>query len=135
MIAILSRLFRRRAPRPDPQPQPAAAMPGFDAAFYLDRNPDVRASAADPLGHYLQHGWREGREPSQGFQGQLYLELNPDVQAADVNPLTHFLEHGLAEGRHWRRPPTVSRPDPEPPGDDRVAADPGRGDRAQARLV
>jgi O-antigen biosynthesis protein len=36
----------------------------FDAAFYLERNPDVAASGIDPLLHYLVHGEAEGRRPS-----------------------------------------------------------------------
>ena len=76
-------------------------MPGFDGDFYSQRNPDVVASRQDPLEHYLNHGWKEGREPSAGFQGQAYLQAHPDVKAAGINPLVHFLDHGLAEGRAW----------------------------------
>lgn len=36
----------------------------FDAEDYLRRNPDVAATGADPLRHYLQHGVREGRSRS-----------------------------------------------------------------------
>jgi len=36
----------------------------FDADDYLERNPDVAATGADPLRHYLQHGMREGRSRS-----------------------------------------------------------------------
>ena len=35
--------------------------PGFDAALYLQLNPDVRSAGADPVAHYLQHGAKEGR--------------------------------------------------------------------------
>lgn len=33
----------------------------FDGEDYLRRNPDVAATGADPLRHYLGHGIREGR--------------------------------------------------------------------------
>lgn len=37
----------------------------FDAEDYLRCNPDVRATGADPLRHYLQHGMTEGRSRSE----------------------------------------------------------------------
>jgi len=36
----------------------------FDNDFYLSMNPDVALSGVNPLMHYLQLGWREGRQPS-----------------------------------------------------------------------
>lgn len=75
-------------------------VPGFDAEYYLRANPDVRSTGQDPLRHYAEHGWRDGRRPSAGFDAEAYLEANPDVKAADVNPLIHYLHHGIAEGRH-----------------------------------
>lgn len=75
------------------------SIPGFDPVYYLDRNSDVRSSGCDPLRHYLDHGWKEGRDPSAGFSTSGYLAANPDVDAAGENPLVHFLNSGLAEGR------------------------------------
>lgn len=40
---------------------PAAVPKAFDAAAYLEANPDVAAAGVDPAEHYLNHGWREGR--------------------------------------------------------------------------
>lgn len=74
-------------------------MPGFDRNFYVANNPDVAASGVDPLSHYLEYGWKEGREPSAGFTGKQYLSLNPDVEISGNNPLVHFLNYGIAEGR------------------------------------
>ncbi|MGT2480469.1 hypothetical protein ACU4GR_20215 [Methylobacterium oryzae CBMB20] len=74
-------------------------LPGFDPAYYLDRNPDVREAGLDPLQHFLEHGWKEGRDPSAGFSITGYLAANPDVAASEQNPLLHFLQNGLAEGR------------------------------------
>jgi len=37
--------------------------PGFDAAWYLSTNPDVRAAGINPLVHYLRFGILEGRQP------------------------------------------------------------------------
>lgn len=74
-------------------------LPGFDPIYYLYWYPDVRASGLDPLQHYLQIGWKEGRDPSSGFSTSGYLAANPDVARTDQNPLMHFVNIGLAEGR------------------------------------
>ena len=77
-------------------------LPGFDGSFYTSNNPK---SSADPLLHFLQIGWREGKNPSAHFNTQGYLDANPDVRAAGVNPLLHFVEYGYREGRiGWRVP-------------------------------
>ena len=61
--------------------------------------PRLPAPERNPLEHYRDTGWREGREPSLLFDTTLYLIHNPDVAAAGVNPLEHFLTFGRAEGR------------------------------------
>lgn len=71
----------------------------FDAEFYLTQNPDVDAAGLDPLEHYLEWGYREGREPSFFFSGTRYIQENPDVASAGMNPLVHYLRFGKAEGR------------------------------------
>ncbi len=71
----------------------------FDAAFYLEKYPDVRKSGEDPLNHYLERGWKEGRDPSPGFSTAHYLSTYHDVQSAGVNPLVHYVFHGHPEGR------------------------------------
>ena len=59
----------------------------------------MAAAGADPLRHYHEFGWLEGRDPSAFFDTGLYLALNPDVAAAGIDPLLHFLLSGAAEGR------------------------------------
>lgn len=78
------------------------SLPGFDADFYARQNEDVRAAGLDPLTHFIEYGWREGRDPSPGFSLNDYLLANPDVDSSGVNPLVHYLEHGLREGRRLR---------------------------------
>ena len=51
----------------------------FDAEFYLKEYPEVANVRIDPLHHYLEYGWREGRIPSPSFSTLLYLNNNPDV--------------------------------------------------------
>ncbi|MCZ2340393.1 MAG: glycosyltransferase family 4 protein [Bacteroidales bacterium] len=71
----------------------------FDSAWYLNQYPDVAASGHHPLSHFLEHGWKEGRDPGPGFHATWYLHQYPDVAAAGVNPLVHYLVMGQAEGR------------------------------------
>jgi hypothetical protein len=43
-------------------PEPLKGLPkGFSPSQYLKLNPDVAAAGADPVQHYLEHGFREGR--------------------------------------------------------------------------
>ncbi|MCJ2078132.1 hypothetical protein MKK68_21205 [Methylobacterium sp. E-016] len=88
--------FRKRSAR---RRAKLAKIGGFNEAFYLWKYPDVAALGIDPMRHYLEHGWREGRDPCESFSTQGYLAHNPDVDAAGVNPLVHFWESGLVEGR------------------------------------
>jgi hypothetical protein len=39
----------------------------FNAAYYLDSNPDVAREKVDPREHFLRHGWRERRSPHPIF--------------------------------------------------------------------
>jgi hypothetical protein len=75
----------------------------FDAEFYRQLNEDVRLAGIDPLQHYLEYGWREGRNPSRGFDTRYYLAQNLDVVEAGENPLVHFARIGAAEGRQPMR--------------------------------
>jgi chorismate-pyruvate lyase len=61
----------------------------FDADFYFDANPDVAATATDPLGHFLSSGWLEGSRSQQlvlgaglpgdlpGYRGRRAQSLRP----------------------------------------------------------
>ncbi|MCR6663410.1 MAG: CDP-glycerol glycerophosphotransferase family protein [Luteimonas sp.] len=71
----------------------------FDPDWYLRRYTDVQAAGAEPLEHYLLHGWREKREPGGVFRADFYIRANPDVAARDINPLLHFCVEGWKEGR------------------------------------
>ena len=77
--------------------QPEAAL--FDAAYYLLHNPDVAAAHVDPLVHYEQFGWHEGRNPSASFSTNAYLNTYADIKAAGIDPLAHYAEYGMREGR------------------------------------
>lgn len=74
----------------------------FDEVYYLEVNPDVADAGVDPLVHFMQNGWREGRDPNAYFSVRRYLEVNVDVAEAGVNPFLHFLIAGKSEGRPLR---------------------------------
>jgi hypothetical protein len=82
----------------------------FDAEWYLRAYPDVAEARRDPLRHYMEVGWREGRDPGPEFGTSSYLKANRDVAAAGVNPLLHFLEFGYEEGRGSSESAALSRP-------------------------
>ena len=95
--------------------------PAFDAAAYLDRYADVRASGRDPLDHYVDHGWRERRDPAPLFDSAYYLAANADVAASGINPFYHYLTAGRAAGR--RPNPVGSGLYPAHPAPDAAAWD------------
>ena len=76
----------------------AVIAPLFDAAFYLDRNPDVRASGGDPFGHFRDHGWREGRNPNALFDLGWYVATYPKAAASGGNPVAYYARTGERAG-------------------------------------
>jgi hypothetical protein len=76
---------------------------GMDADFYRQAYPDLAGPGLDPVSHYGEAGWREGRDPAAWFSTQAYLALNPDVAAAGENPFAHYLGRGGREGREIAR--------------------------------
>jgi hypothetical protein len=75
----------------------------FDKRYYLETYPDVRAAKIDPIEHYLNHGWREGRNPSENFQTDFYLSNYISDFSRDICPLVHYEKYGKKMGF-----PTVS---------------------------
>lgn len=63
----------------------------MDAAYYLDRNPDVREQGVDPALHYYIDGWREMRDPRPDFSTRSYLEERPELLELQINPFLHFI--------------------------------------------
>ena len=68
----------------------------FDAAFYCSRYPDIHPQHTDPLAHYLETGWREGRYPNSIFDTAWYRETYRHI--GDEPPLLHYLRRGWREG-------------------------------------
>lgn len=69
----------------------------FNKRWYLRKYADVASKRVDPVTHYLEHGWKEGRNPGPKFSTELYLKNNPDVAAARINPLLHYERNGKYE--------------------------------------
>jgi len=69
----------------------------FDAAYYLEQNPDVALLGVNPIVHYLEYGAKEGRDPSQLFDTSFYLVQNSDVAKSATNPLLHYIKYGNKE--------------------------------------
>ncbi len=70
----------------------------FDPRFYLSQSPGIAGAGFEPLGHFLEQGAAEGRNPHPLFDTGFYLKNNPDVAEDGINPLLHFIEYGAAPG-------------------------------------
>ena len=70
-----------------------------DADFYKQTNPGLGLADVDPVLHYGEAGWREGRDPAPWFSTRDYLARYADVADAGANPLVHYLTAGYREGR------------------------------------
>ena len=71
----------------------------FDPNYYRSTNPDIGGSNVDLFHHYVEKGWREGRDPSKTFSALYYLDINEDVAALGLNPLLHYIRNGRHENR------------------------------------
>ena len=68
----------------------------FDANYYREAYPDVAASGANPLWHFVTAGAFEGRNPHPLFDTAFYL--GQCAQHPKVNALLDYLEHDDATG-------------------------------------
>jgi lipopolysaccharide biosynthesis protein len=59
----------------------------------------VQAAGVEPLAHFLNKGWEEGRDPNPYFKIDWYIANNPAVLAQNINPLLHYLEQGWKNRR------------------------------------
>ncbi len=78
--------------------QVVAASGLFDVGYYLERHPHA-PPGFDAIGHYLDRGASEARDPTPFFRTSYYLDRNPDVRESGLNPLVHFILWGAREGR------------------------------------
>lgn len=66
----------------------------FDADYYLLQNPDIRDANIDPLTHFINHGWKERRNPSAKFNLDRYLKQNPELIELNINPIIDYIQKG-----------------------------------------
>jgi hypothetical protein len=71
----------------------------FDEPYYRAMYVDVPADA-DPVRHYCEHGWREGKNPSEEFDTRFYLETYSDIRDVGMNPFYHYVLAGRGEQRY-----------------------------------
>lgn len=60
----------------------------LDREFYLSTYPDLKLAGVDPVRHYIEHGSREGRNPSATF-GTDYYKRQHKLEDSGINPLVH----------------------------------------------
>ena len=90
----------------------------FDAAYYANRYPDLKAAFGNDesalLQHFIQYGMAEGRQGSSQFDVYSYKNLYPDLRAAFGNNLKsyymHYISSGKAEGRKATGVNTLQNP-------------------------
>lgn len=75
----------------------------FDKNWYLKRYVDVANSGMDPVRHYLEYGWKEGRNPGPDFDTRGYLKRYSDC---NINPLLHF--ETVGKSKEYETGPYVS---------------------------
>lgn len=68
----------------------------FDVEFYLTIYDDVGKAGADPVRHYLDLGWGEGRDPAPWFSVKAYAAQYPETAGTD--PFHHYLTQGWRQG-------------------------------------
>jgi hypothetical protein len=66
--------------------------------WYRATYPDVAAAGLDPVKHFTDSGWQEGRQPNPYFATAWYLAKNPEAAAMPGGPLIHYLLVGEARG-------------------------------------
>jgi len=81
----------------------ASARDAFSHEYYAENYPELSLnSASETWAHFLETGWREGKNPSPDFETSAFLDANPDIAAAGLNPFLHYIAHGREEGRNPR---------------------------------
>lgn len=89
--------------------EPAAGLQevpaDFDGDVYLALYPDLVEGGVDPVTHYKNNGYREGRVykvnydllPAD-FDSEEYVRLNPDAGSSPLTAEEHYLTYGLRDG-------------------------------------
>ena len=70
-----------------------------DVAWYRREYPDVVALDIDPVWHFADRGWAEGRNPNAYFDVAWYTGQNRAAIPNGSNPLLHYIRMGEQAGR------------------------------------
>ena len=71
----------------------------FDAAFYLQTNPNIDHSKLSPYAHFKKYGHKDLRNPSEDFDIVWYLQnYGHTFNTDEVDAFTHYLQEGKSNG-------------------------------------
>lgn len=70
----------------------------FQAEYYKAIYPEMRDYGGDLLEHYLNEGWKEGKNPNPYFYTDWYRKIYSDAASSGVSPLEHYIATGAAKG-------------------------------------
>jgi len=62
----------------------------FDTNYYLKTYPDIEKAGVDPVKHYCEFGFKEGRNPSSHFNTKNYISSKN--LKTNQNPLVHYIK-------------------------------------------
>lgn len=68
----------------------------FDSNYYLKTYPDIEKAGVDPIKHYCEFGFKEGRNPSPNFNTKNYI--NSRKLQSYQNPLVHYIKEVNHDG-------------------------------------
>ena len=68
----------------------------FDHRFYRKNDSQMNPLLVDPLIHYVENGWREGRNPNPLFEANWYRQSYQLPE--DRDPLLDYIETGCRDG-------------------------------------
>ncbi|CAH1208424.1 hypothetical protein PAECIP111891_03217 [Paenibacillus allorhizoplanae] len=65
----------------------------LDVEYYLNEYKEVLVAGLDPILHYIQFGWYEGKNPSRNFNTREYIMNNLRILDESINPLVHCFKN------------------------------------------
>lgn len=92
---LIAPLFKKRSRNHEIEAVHESGL--FDLKFYA--NATGLPESNDLVAHYVDHGERQGFQPSEHFDASYYRGANEDVARTGKNLLAHFHVHGRTEGR------------------------------------
>ncbi|MFK7967654.1 MAG: glycosyltransferase family 92 protein [Rickettsiaceae bacterium] len=68
----------------------------FDQDYYLKHYPEVKVQNINPFDHYIKHGWKEGKNPSETFETTFYVRQYLYTNKYNLNPLADYIKSKLS---------------------------------------